>query len=249
MISLSEFRQRYRVGIDTSPQNTSLDAALQSADTNGDQLVAGAELMDLYASINSDNALLDLDRRTPGRDRLVTIARGFRDDPRLAEGYRPSQRMLSLNRMHNGRVRADGLVRTNYERTFKCNLFVGDVLERAGLSAPKIHNPSAGWTHFRYAEQWRHSSQFEVIPREKARPGDILAVDYLNGEGSGGGHLEVITDTTGEWRSIGARSFEDAVVEDTTKTAILLEGKPQEDGGYYDAEAEVAVYVLRHRSL
>ncbi len=245
------------------PQNE-----LKALDENRDGKLAGTELKPLYQLLDvadTEDDGLDLgfrEDKTVGKDtvlfhgivesivdareRIVAVARASQMDPRLAEGYRGSERMMSHNTIHGGTRHGD-LIQTRFENTYKCNLFVGDVLWRSGLKIPTHTNEEAGWTHIQYAENWAKSPLFKTIPKEDIKPGDVLLVDYPE-SGSGGGHLEIVTEVDIMVRTIGSRWGENAINEDTSR-AVLLESAVEVKPGIYEDETGTQFRVLRHRDL
>jgi hypothetical protein len=275
-ISESQFREALDSGIDL--KNPRLQTAAKHAgvsksdigalDQNRDKKLTGEELTDLHQlldlvdthddgvdlgyrddnTIGKDTVLFHgiVDSIIDPRERIVAVARASQMDPRLDEGYRGSERMVSHNTIHGGTRNGD-LITTRFENTYKCNLFVGDVLWRSGLKIPTLSNEAAGWTHIQYAESWARSPLFKTVPKEDLKPGDVLLVDYPE-TGSGGGHLEIVTEVKNDVRTIGSRWGENAINEDSSR-ARLLENAVEVKPGVYQDESGTQFRILRHRDL
>lgn len=199
----------------------------------------------------------------PG-ERRIAVARAIAMDPRLAQGFQGRSEdgvdntMLTHNPMHRGERRDDGLIRTNFKDAYRCNLFVGDVLWRSGGRPPEVHGP--GWVHYDLAERWPKSRAFDKIADlSDARPGDMLVIDAPS-TGSGGGHLEIITEVirgedgeVADVISIGARWSENRIVEDNTRARGILNAIPADAGGregahFADDETGTRYFILRPKN-
>lgn len=197
--------------------------------------------------------------------RTIAVARSMQMDPRLEFGYRGSETTLSPNRMHGGRRREDGLIQTRYVGgDYTCNIFVGDVLYRAGFVPPSHHgggtNGEGPWEHYVGAEKWWQSPHLTRVSREEMRPGDILVIDNRRSAGSGGGHLEIVTEIEHDEGgsptrvvSMGARWANNGIVEDEERASMLLEAVKKDDGKRglrYHFESEIddrELFILRPR--
>jgi hypothetical protein len=82
---------------------------------------------------------------------------------------------------------------------YKCNLFVYDVLTEAGAQVPLIN--SGRWSGERYppvAAQWADPNLsipgFEIVPKDQAQPGDVVAIPHLYIPGlTPTGHVGIVT--------------------------------------------------------
>ena len=195
-------------------------------------------------------------------ERRIAIARAIAADPRLAQGFEGRSEggrdntMLTHNPMHRGERQQDGLIRTNFKDAYRCNLFVGDVVWRSGGRPPTVRGP--GWVHYDLAERWPRSQNFEkVASLEDVRPGDILVIDAPE-SGSGGGHIEIITELTRDGHgvttdmvSIGARWFENEIVEDNSRAVGIFDAEPVSDdtrrGAHFLDDTGTRYFILRPR--
>lgn len=74
--------------------------------------------------------------------------------------------------------------------SWKCNMFAGDVVYDAGFVPPQYES---GW--YALSQSWPSFTHlFQEVPRDEARPGDILIIDRgATNDAEGGGHALVLT--------------------------------------------------------
>jgi len=277
-IEKDQFAKTFEAGIETDNKRLGVAAKhagvpvadIKALDSNGDGLINGPELErlhDFMDSLDPHDSGVDLGRNADGkvgpdtvlyhglaesiadpRERIVAIARSSQADPRLDEGYKGSERMVSHNTMHGGKRDGD-LIQTRFEDTYKCNLFVGDVLWRAGLQVPSHSNQEQGWTHIGSAESWGKSNLFKTVSVDDLQPGDVMFVDDPNIRGSGGAHLEIVTGVTSDGIvTIGSRWGENGIFEDTDRSNLMRDAVEVSPGVYEDESGYIYKF-LRHRDL
>ena len=111
---------------------------------------------------------------------------------------------------------------------WKCNVFVGEAFNRAGLPFPLS---SAG--HYATANSLANrSDSFERVANlNDVRPGDLLSINRRGDSG----HVEIVTnvarDTHGQVRTITSlAAHEDGLAEGTTTAASLVQVASQAAG-------------------
>ncbi len=274
-LDITQIKDTFQSGIDLENERVHIAAkhaglhedTLAAMDQNSDGVLDRAELHSLNLLLDTadaDDEGIDLGYNADGkvrgdtvlwhglaesirdpRERILAVARTALQDPRLEEGYKGQERMLSHNTIHKGE-RVGDLIETRFENTYKCNLFVGDVLWRAGFEVPLTRGD--GWTHISSAEAWLKSPIFKTISAEDVQPGDIVVIDDLTTRGSGGAHIEIVTEINGkDVVAIGSRWTENGVFEDADRLYEFRDATRVESGGYQVGDQEFR--FLRHRDM
>ncbi len=150
---------------------------------------------------------------------------------------------VSCNKTFPGNKVPDQTPLESTRGKWKCNMFVGDVLTAAGCKPPQY----SGEAWYALSQEWHnYTDLFDVIPPEKARPGDILTIDRTplpaNKKSEGGGHVVVLATaiTGGSYEAYGATET------GAVKTQRTIAG---DTAGLNGKGEHFKVYVLRPKNV